>query len=307
MTPHPTALLGLALWGNRGLGVFLIRASLPVLCLGQMIHMQNGLLPRPSIRAEPGPVVARGRPVTILCRGPAGADTFRLEQKENPSAFIDQKNIPQRGSLEMEARFLIPAVSEVTAVPYRCAFIKGSSWSERSEVLELKLMDEPVPVLPSGDPGVVSCASLTPTEPPSSAETQTSSHGSNNYGLSAKYVYILIGVSVAFLLCLLLLVFLLVHRQHQKKHGPLSNKGEEQRPQERLSPAVDTVERTPVDKLPEKDREMHTPSPAAGDPQEVTYAQLDHRTLTLRAARAVSPQVTEPTADSSTYAAIARR
>ncbi|KAM5209194.1 leukocyte-associated immunoglobulin-like receptor 1 isoform 7-T7 [Hipposideros larvatus] len=279
MTPHPTALLGLALWGNRGLGVFLIRASLPVLCLGQMIHMQNGLLPRPSIRAEPGPVVARGRPVTILCRGPAGADTFRLEQKENPSAFIDQKNIPQRGSLEMEARFLIPAVSEVTAVPYRCAFIKGSSWSERSEVLELKLMDEPVPVLPSG--------------------------------LSAKYVYILIGVSVAFLLCLLLLVFLLVHRQHQKKHGPLSNKGEEQRPQERLSPAVDTVERTPdvatVDKLPEKDREMHTPSPAAGDPQEVTYAQLDHRTLTLRAARAVSPQVTEPTADSSTYAAIARR
>ncbi|KAM5209196.1 leukocyte-associated immunoglobulin-like receptor 1 isoform 2-T2 [Hipposideros larvatus] len=289
MTPHPTALLGL------------------VLCLGQIIHMQNGLLPRPSIRAEPGPVVARGRPVTILCRGPAGADTFRLEQKENPSAFIDQKNIPQRGSLEMEARFLIPAVSEVTAVPYRCAYIKGSSWSERSEVLELKLMDEPVPVLPSGDPGVVSCASLTPTEPPSSAETQTSSHGSNNYGLSAKYVYILIGVSVAFLLCLLLLVFLLVHRQHQKKHGPLSNKGEEQRPQERLSPAVDTVERTPVDKLPEKDREMHTPSPAAGDPQEVTYAQLDHRTLTLRAARAVSPQVTEPTADSSTYAAIARR
>ncbi|XP_019481321.1 PREDICTED: leukocyte-associated immunoglobulin-like receptor 1 isoform X5 [Hipposideros armiger] len=279
MTPHPTTLLGLALWGNRGLGVFLIRASLPVLCLGQIIHMQNGLLPRPSIRAEPGPVVARGQPVTILCRGPAGVHRFRLEQKENTPTFMDQKNIPQRGSLETEARFLIPAVSEVTAGTYRCVYMKGSDWSERSDVLELKLKDEPVPVLPSG--------------------------------LSAKYVYILIGVSVAFLLCLLLLVFLLVHRQHQKKHGPLSNKGEEQRPQERLSPAVDTIERTPdvatVDKLPEKDREMHTPSPAAGDPQEVTYAQLDHRTLTLRADRAVSPQATEPMADSSTYAAIARR
>ncbi|XP_019481323.1 PREDICTED: leukocyte-associated immunoglobulin-like receptor 1 isoform X7 [Hipposideros armiger] len=261
MTPHPTTLLGL------------------VLCLGQIIHMQNGLLPRPSIRAEPGPVVARGQPVTILCRGPAGVHRFRLEQKENTPTFMDQKNIPQRGSLETEARFLIPAVSEVTAGTYRCVYMKGSDWSERSDVLELKLKDEPVPVLPSG--------------------------------LSAKYVYILIGVSVAFLLCLLLLVFLLVHRQHQKKHGPLSNKGEEQRPQERLSPAVDTIERTPdvatVDKLPEKDREMHTPSPAAGDPQEVTYAQLDHRTLTLRADRAVSPQATEPMADSSTYAAIARR
>ncbi|KAM5209211.1 leukocyte-associated immunoglobulin-like receptor 1 isoform 3-T3 [Hipposideros larvatus] len=124
-------------------------ASLPVLCLGQVIHMQNGLLPRPSIGAEPGPVVARGRPVTILCRGPAGVRRFRLEQKENTLAFMDQKSIPQRGSLEMEARFLIPAVSEVTAGPYRCAYLKGSSWSERSDVLELKLTDEDVPVLPS--------------------------------------------------------------------------------------------------------------------------------------------------------------
>lgn len=48
-------------------------------------------------------------------------------------------------------------------------------------------------------------------------------------------------------------------------------------------------------------------SPAAGDTQEVTYAQLDHRALTLREARAVSPQATEPTADSDTYAALARR
>ncbi|KAM5209182.1 leukocyte-associated immunoglobulin-like receptor 1 isoform 2-T2 [Hipposideros larvatus] len=269
------------------------------------------LLPRPSIRAEPGPVVARGRPVTILCRGPAGVHRFRLEQKENTCVYMDQKNISQRGSLETEARFLIPAVSEVTAVPYRCAYLKGSSWSERSEALELKLTDEEVPVSPSEVTSIVSSTPLTHTEPTSSAETQTSSHGSNNHGLSAKYVYILIGVSVAFVLCLLLLVFLLVHRQHQKKHGPLSNKDEEQRPQERLSPAVDTIERTSdvatVDKLPEKDREMHTPSPAAGDPQEVTYAQLDHRTLTLRAARAVSPQAMEPTDDSRTYAAIARR
>lgn len=38
-------------------------------------------------------------------------------------------------------------------------------------------------------------------------------------GLSIERVYILVGISVAFLLCLLLLVVLLVHRLCQKKHG----------------------------------------------------------------------------------------
>ncbi|KAF6288327.1 leukocyte associated immunoglobulin like receptor 1 [Rhinolophus ferrumequinum] len=276
MAPHSTTVLGL------------------VLCLGQMIRMQNGLLPAPSIRAEPGPVVPRGRPVTILCLAPFGADLFRLEQKENVFNFTDQKITSQHGSPGVEARFPIRAVSDVTAGPYRCVYMKGSDWSEHSEALELVLTREDVPILPSGVTTGGSSAPLTHTAPPSSA------------GLPTQYVYVLTGVSVAFFLCLLLLVFLLLHRQHQRKHGPLSNKGEEQRPQERLSPAADIVERTPdiatVDKLPEKD----TPSPAAGDTQEVTYAQLDHRALTLRAARAVSPQATEPTADSNTYAALAR-
>nr|KAF6410526.1 hypothetical protein HJG63_009055 [Rousettus aegyptiacus] len=129
-------------------------------------------------------------------------------------------------------------------------------------------------------------------------------------GLSTEHVYILSGISVAFLLCLLLLVILLVHRLCQKKHGPLRSKGEKQSPQERFSPAVDIIQRTPdisaVSKLPEGERELHALSPAA-DPQEVTYAQLDHRVLTLRAAGAQSLQSTEPTADASTYAALAGR
>ncbi|XP_074171952.1 leukocyte-associated immunoglobulin-like receptor 2 isoform X2 [Rhinolophus sinicus] len=118
MAPHPTTILGLA----------------P--CLGQMIHMQNGPLPPPSLRAEPGPEVPWGWPVTILCRSPAGAHTFRLEQKENRSAYMDQKITSQYGSPGTEARFPIRAVSDVTAGPYRCAYRKGS---ERSEALELVL------------------------------------------------------------------------------------------------------------------------------------------------------------------------
>lgn len=44
-------------------------------------------------------------------------------------------------------------------------------------------------------------------------------------GLPTEYVYVLTGVSVAFLLCLLLLVFLLLHRQHQRKHGRSQGQG----------------------------------------------------------------------------------
>lgn len=139
-------------------------------------------------------------------------------------------------------------------------------------------------------------------------DTWTHSQDGNNPGPWTEHVYILIGVSAAFLLCLLLLVLLLLQRWHQRKRGPPRNKGKEPEPQERLSPAVDVLDGTPdpatVHRLPEKDRETEASTPA--DLQEVTYAQLDHRTLTQRAARAVTPPSTEPAAESSTYAAISR-
>nr|XP_010960178.1 leukocyte-associated immunoglobulin-like receptor 1 isoform X2 [Camelus bactrianus] len=264
MCLHPTGLLGL------------------VLCLGQTICAQEGTLPRPSISAEPDSVIPRGRPVTIVCRGPAGFKTFRLENEEDTNDFKDTRASSPLGPHQTEARFLIPAVSEGTATHYRCRYIKEHVWSEPSESLELVV---------TGD-------------------TQTRSQDGSNSGLLAEHVYILTGVSVAFLLLLLLLVLLLLHRQHQRKRGAPSSKGEEPRPQERLSPTADILDGTPdlatVDRLPEKDGEMGASTPAAGGPQEVTYAQLDHRILTERAAGAVSLQSAEPTAESSTYAAIAR-
>lgn len=256
MCLRPTTLLGL------------------VLCLGQTIYMLEGLLPKPSIRAEPGTEIRWGQPVTIMCRGPPGAEFFRLEKKNERPPYEDQKPVSQHVSQETQARFHIPAVSDHTAGSYFCLYHKQSRWSEHSEPLELKVTDEDV-----------------------------------SPGLSKENVYIPVGISVAFLLGLLLLVLLLVHRRRQKKHESLHSKDKEQRPPERLSPAADITENTPdvakVCTLPEKKREIHSPSPAAGDPQEVTYAQLDQRALTLRAAQAVSPQSTEPTADSNTYAALA--
>ncbi|XP_034842274.1 leukocyte-associated immunoglobulin-like receptor 1 isoform X3 [Mirounga leonina] len=223
MSPHLAAFLALAL------------------CLGQVLQAQKGVLPRPSIWAEPGSVIPQGQPVTIVCQGPTEAETFRLE-KEGHALHPDAQN-PQH---ETQARFLIPAASEDAAGLYRCLYHNGVTWSKRSESLQLEV---------TGDPQM--------------------------------------------------------HWEDSNSPVPPSSKGEEQRPQERVSPAVDILERTPdlatVDRLPEKDGEMlHTPTPTAGGPPDVTYAELDHRILTQRTAQATSPRSMEPTAESSTYAALAR-
>uniref|UniRef100_UPI001E1B0C0C leukocyte-associated immunoglobulin-like receptor 1 n=1 Tax=Jaculus jaculus TaxID=51337 RepID=UPI001E1B0C0C len=85
-------------------------------------------------------------------------------------------------------------------------------------------------------------------------------------GLKTERLYLLLGLSVAFLLCFLLLFWLLQKQQ-------------------------DSVQTS-----------------AAGGPQEVTYAQLDHRVLTQKASpTSVSPQGEETTAESSMYATLARR
>ncbi|XP_035868556.1 leukocyte-associated immunoglobulin-like receptor 1 isoform X1 [Phyllostomus discolor] len=171
------------------------------------------------------------------------------------------------------------------------------------------------PWVGSGDTQSPLCPALAfDAYPPDSSllgHTQTNSPDTKTSILSPELLYILVGICVASLLCLLLLAFLLVHRQRQKKPGPPSSKGEEPRPQERLSPTADITESpadvaTTVDALPEENEDMHSPSTAAGDPQEVTYAQLDQWALTRRAAHTETPQPMEPTAESSVYADLSR-
>ncbi|XP_070258509.1 leukocyte-associated immunoglobulin-like receptor 1 isoform X1 [Myotis yumanensis] len=294
MSPRPSTLLGL------------------VLCLGQTIHMQPWLLPKPSLRAEQGSMILRGQPVTFVCSSPGGAAYFRLEK--DGKHFLGQKIVSQDGSQETEYRFHIREVSENMAGSYRCRYHDvHERWSERSEPLELQVTEEDS-TLPSGAPRVFSSTpSSIPSSTPSSAPSSTPVTDTKplSAGLSSKHVYILVGTSVAVLLCLLLLVLLLVRRRRQRKHESLHSKGGEQRPQERLNPAADITEGTPDEAAvcapPEKNGETPSPSPDAGDAQEVTYAQLDPRALTLRAAQAVSPQPTEPPADGSTYAELPRR
>ncbi|XP_008561604.1 PREDICTED: leukocyte-associated immunoglobulin-like receptor 1 [Galeopterus variegatus] len=298
MSLHLTTLLGL------------------VLSLGQMIHTQEGALPKPSIRAEPNSVIPHGRPVTIVCQSTVGFEIFRLEKVES-SVFRDEKN---NLTSNKEARFFITSMSEDTAGRYFCRyFTRNQKWSDFSAFLELMMTSEDITWVPhTPDSALFSRLSQGATQMPS--DDSNNGGAADNLipsslvtpaprGLRTELLYILIGILVAFLLCLLVVLFFL-HLQHQKKQGPCSSKAEEQRPQERLSPAADVRERTPgtatVDRLPEKDREMDTSTPAAGDLQEVTYVQLDLQALTQRTAHAVSPQFMESTAVSSTYAALSR-
>ncbi|KAK1329729.1 hypothetical protein QTO34_009912 [Cnephaeus nilssonii] len=100
-----------------------------------------GALPKPSLRAQPGPVIPRGRPVTFVCRGPAGAYAFFLEKDGRP--VPPYKIRASQGSMKgTEARFHFPAVSEDTAGSYRCLYEQvHHGWSERSEPLRLQVTD----------------------------------------------------------------------------------------------------------------------------------------------------------------------
>ncbi|XP_039100137.1 leukocyte-associated immunoglobulin-like receptor 1 isoform X1 [Hyaena hyaena] len=265
-----------------------------VLCLARVLHAQTGTLPPPTIHAEPAAESPLGQCVTVVCRSPAAFDVFRLEKEGGALKPDVSKPTPH----DTEARFSFTA-DKGTEGHYRCLYYRNRAWSDRSATLDLVVTETPGSV-----------GSSPPRTCNSTGDTQTYGDDSNSLDLSTEHVYILVGVSVALFLCLLLLALALLCGQRQKKRKLPSSRGEEQRPQERVSPAVD-LEKTPdlpsVDRLPEEDREAPSPTPAAGSPQDVTYAQLDQQVLTQRTARATFPQSVEPTAEASTYASLARR
>ncbi|XP_075798253.1 leukocyte-associated immunoglobulin-like receptor 1 isoform X2 [Microtus pennsylvanicus] len=237
-------------------------------------------LPRPSILADPGLEIPQGQSVKFVCTSPIEYDTFRLEKQ---GSEIDNKMNDFRSS--RRAIFQLDLVNENTAGSYQCLYSKRSMWSQRSETLELKVTSEDVPHTSDPVPGVTSDTSW----------------------LKTNIIYILIGVAVVFLLCLLLFL-LFCHRQ--KKHGLPNSKSQEHSLQKRLSLVTNGLESTPdivTDDLLPEDKRTETLIPDAGGLQEVTYAQLDHHALTQRTVGDVTPRSTETMTESGTYAAIIRR
>ncbi|XP_058386250.1 leukocyte immunoglobulin-like receptor subfamily B member 3 [Diceros bicornis minor] len=258
-----------------------------------------GMYEKPSLTAQPGPSVSWGENVTLQCHSEIWFDTFHLFKE---GSLIPPQNLPLQD----------------TAAPFQANFTIGPVTSEHEGTYRCYGSDSTSPYLLS-----------LPSDP---LELEVS-------GLK-WYLKILIGVSVAFVLLLsLLLLFLLLQHRHQGKHRTsadaavkdtqpeeeveLDHQGphdedpqgltyaEVNHPRSRLRQGVATSpsplsEESPdmKDRQAEEDREMDRQAAASEDPQDMTYAQLNHLTL-RRETTPHSSQSEEPPAEPSVYAALA--
>ncbi|XP_039735796.1 leukocyte immunoglobulin-like receptor subfamily B member 3 isoform X4 [Pteropus medius] len=142
--------------GTRG-GSSMTLTLTALLCLGD--------LPKPTIWADPSPMVTSGSPVTIWCQGSLQADAYRL-YKEGGSGPSAKKTLEESSN---RTGFSIESTSSSTAGRYQCAYhISGNSWSEWSDLLPLtvtglyrapSLSAYPSPVVVSGRNVSLLCSS----------------------------------------------------------------------------------------------------------------------------------------------------
>ncbi|XP_023563749.1 leukocyte immunoglobulin-like receptor subfamily A member 5 [Octodon degus] len=124
-----------------------------LLCLGS--------LPKPTLWAMPGAVIARGSSVSIWCQGTLGAQKYRLYREGR------WKTSELSISLD-KAEFFIPFMTKDDAGRYHCFYRSPAGLSQHSEPLELvvtgvyskpSLSALPGPVVTSGGNVTLQCGS----------------------------------------------------------------------------------------------------------------------------------------------------
>ncbi|XP_058386234.1 LOW QUALITY PROTEIN: leukocyte immunoglobulin-like receptor subfamily B member 3 [Diceros bicornis minor] len=109
------------------------------LCQGPWDCVQSGSLPKPSIWADPGPMVTRGIPATIWCQGSLQDDVYHLYKERVSKPLATEA--PQDSSNKIS--FCIESMSRHTVGFYQCAYnTSRNGWSECSDPLPLVLTGE---------------------------------------------------------------------------------------------------------------------------------------------------------------------
>ncbi|XP_036032273.1 leukocyte immunoglobulin-like receptor subfamily A member 5 [Onychomys torridus] len=132
--------------------------------LGQETSVLAGNPSKPTLSVQSGPVVARGKQVTISCKVTTGAREYRLYKEGGPLPWRTQNKLEATN----EAEFLIPSMEQQYGGRYRCYYKTPAGWSEHSDPLELvvtglyskpSLSVQPSAVVTSGETVTLQCGS----------------------------------------------------------------------------------------------------------------------------------------------------
>ncbi|EAW72269.1 leukocyte immunoglobulin-like receptor, subfamily B (with TM and ITIM domains), member 1, isoform CRA_d [Homo sapiens] len=244
---------------------------------------------RVSLSVQPGPTVASGENVTLLCQSQGWMQTFLLTKEGAADDPWRLRSTYQ--SQKYQAEFPMGPVTSAHAGTYRCY------GSQSSKPYLLTHPSDPLELVVSGPSGGPSSPTTGPTSTSAGPEDQPlTPTGSDPQSGLGRHLGVVIGILVAviLLLLLLLLLFLILRHRRQGKHWTSTQrKADFQHPagavgpeptdrglQWRSSPAADAQEENLYAAVkhtqPEDGVEMDTRSPHDEDPQAVTYAEVKH-------------------------------